>query len=73
MNVGRTIGAAILGLFFGLFVAIDLVLFGVVALNSVVVTIVPMVGLVLGIALGIMASKRSGAGDNPAPPALAEA
>lgn len=58
MRVGRTIAAAVLGLLFGLFVAADLVLFGVIPLNSVVVTIVPVVGLVLGVVLGIVAGNR---------------
>ena len=58
MKVGRIIGAAVLGLLFLLFVAIDLVLFGVVAVNSVVVTILPLLGLVLGVVFGVMASKR---------------
>jgi hypothetical protein len=58
MSVGRTIGAAVLGLLFGLFVALDLVLFGVVPLKSVVVSILPLVGLVLGGVLGALAGKR---------------
>ena len=41
MKVGRTIAVAVLGFLFMLFVAVDLVLFGVVPLNSVVVTILP--------------------------------
>lgn len=75
MNVGRTIALALLGFLFMLFVAIDLVVFGVVALNSVVVTILPVIGLVLGIVLGIMASKRqtsAEAGDDTGPATLAD-
>jgi len=58
MKVGRTIAAGLLGLLFMLFIALDLVLFGVVALNSVLVTILPGVGLVLGVLLGVLAGNR---------------
>ncbi len=74
MSYGRVVLSAILALFLGLFVAADLVLFGVVPLNSIVVTIVPLAALVLGAVLGIAAHKRhSGeAGDSvagqPLPP-----
>jgi hypothetical protein len=59
MKVGRIIAGAVLGLLFLLFVAVDLVLFGVVPLNSVVVTILPAIGLVLGAVLGALAGNRS--------------
>ena len=58
MKVGRTIAGAVLGLLFMLFVAADLVLFGIVALNSVVVTILPVIGFVLGAVVGVLAGKR---------------
>jgi hypothetical protein len=58
MKVGRAIAAGILGLLFMLFVAADLVLFGVVPLNSVLVTILPGAGLVLGVVLGVIAGGR---------------
>jgi hypothetical protein len=57
MNVGRIIGTAVVLFFFMLFIAIDLVLFGVVALDSAVVSVLPVVGLVLGGVLGAMAGK----------------
>lgn len=41
-----------LGLTFLLFVSLDLVFFGVLPLNSAVITILPLLGLVLGSALG---------------------
>ena len=74
MKIGRTIAAAVLGFFFLLFVAADLVLFGVVPLNSVVVTILPAAGLVLGAVLGALAGNRrkpteQQAQEPPAPPA----
>jgi hypothetical protein len=58
VKIGRTIAAAVLGFLFLLFVAADLVLFGVVPLNSVVVTILPAAGLVLGAVLGALAGNR---------------
>jgi hypothetical protein len=58
MKVGRVIAGAVLGFLFLLFVAMDLVLFGVVALNSVVVTILPALGIVLGAVLGVLAGNR---------------
>ena len=61
MHIGRVISTAVVGLFFALFVAIDLVLFGVVALHSVVVTVLLLLGLVGGGALGFVAAKRRGA------------
>ena len=62
MNVGRLIGTAVLGFFFLLFVALDLVLFGVLALNSVMVTVLPLLGLLAGAAIGVLVDKRSTAG-----------
>jgi hypothetical protein len=51
-----------------LFVALDLVLFGVIALNSVLVTLLPIVGLVGGGALGAIAARRKDAASQlPAP------
>jgi hypothetical protein len=58
MRVGRTIAVAVLGMLFMLFVAMDLVLFGVVPLNNALVTILPLGGLVLGVVLGIVAGDR---------------
>lgn len=65
MSYGRVVLSAILATFLMFFVAADLVLFGVVPLNSIVVTILPLAGLVLGAVLGIVAHKRH-AGDSPA-------
>lgn len=59
MNVGRIIGTAVLGFLFLLFVAVDLVLFGVLPLNSVLVTVLPLLGLVAGGGLAAMAGKRN--------------
>ena len=58
MHIGRVISTGIIGLFFTLFVALDLVLFGVIASNSAVVTVLLAVGLVGGGTLGFLAGKR---------------
>ena len=65
MRVGRTIAVAVLGFLFMLFVAVDLVLFGVVPLNNVVVTILPLLGLIIGVVVGIVAGDRRGTTDEP--------
>ncbi len=61
MKVGRVVGTAVLGLFLFLFIAIDLVLFGVIAFDSVLVSLIPLIGLVVGGVLGAMASQRASA------------
>lgn len=58
MSYGRIVLSAILAMFLLLFVAVDLVLFGVIPLNSVIVTILPLIGLVGGAALGMVARKK---------------
>jgi hypothetical protein len=72
MRVGRSIAVAIVGLFFMLFVAIDLVLFGVIPVNSVIVTILPLLGLVVGLALGLAAGDREAAAEDTGPAAAAD-
>jgi len=57
MNIGRMLGVALLSMLFMLFVALDLVLFGVLPLNSVMVTVLPVIGLLAGGA--IVASRRN--------------
>lgn len=59
MKTSRTLGAAVLGLLFGLFVAIDLVMLGVIALNSLFVTLLPLLGLLGGGALAVLAGRRN--------------
>jgi len=66
MSYGRIVLSAILVMFLMLFVAIDLVLFGVIPLNSVVVTVLPVVGLVVGALLGVMARKKQSGQSAPA-------
>ena len=57
---GRPVLGAIAGFLFGVFVAADLFLFGVVALDSILLTVLPIVGLVGGILLGRWAPLRRG-------------
>jgi hypothetical protein len=52
MSRGRPILGAVSGLFFGLFIALDLILLGTLALSSYVVVVFPILGLFVGLALG---------------------
>lgn len=72
MRVGRSIAAAVVGLLFMLFVALDLVLFGVLPVNSVVVTILPLIGLVIGLTLGLATGDRQAATEDTGPAAAAD-
>ncbi|MGQ0825545.1 MAG: hypothetical protein ACT4OX_11075 [Actinomycetota bacterium] len=51
---GHPVWAAFSGFFLGLFVGLDLLLLGVVPLNSIVLTVLPVVGLVLGIIVALL-------------------
>ena len=67
---GRPLLGAISGFFLGLFVGLDLLFFGVVPLDSVVITAAPVVGLVLGLVLALAAPLgRSKSAPGAAPPA----
>lgn len=52
---GRPVLAAICGFLTGLFVGLDLLFFGVVQLDSIVLTMLPIVGLVAGVGLALWA------------------
>ena len=52
---GRPVLGAISGFFALLFIAIDLVLFGKLKLNSPLVTLLPIIGLIAGVVLGMWA------------------
>lgn len=69
MKVAQVLKLGVLGFLFFLFVAIDLVLFGVIPLNSVMVTLLPLIGLLLCSVLGLLASR----GRSPVAPAPATA
>ncbi len=65
---GRPVRGAISGLFTGLFLAVDLAYLGALKTDSVVLTILPIAGLVLGLVLGWWAPVgRVGAVAAPAP------
>lgn len=49
---GRPVLGAIAGLLFGFFVALDLVLLGTIPLSSLLLVVLPILGLVGGTALG---------------------
>ena len=62
---GHPIRGAIAGLFLGLFVSLDLVIFGVVALDADILALLPLLGLAAGLALGLTAPlHRHGPADN---------
>jgi hypothetical protein len=61
MHIGRIIATAVMGFLFLLFVALDLVLFGIIPLNSVIVTLLPLAGLVVGGVLGALVGRRQSA------------
>lgn len=52
MRKGRPVLGAIAGLFFGLFLYLDLVFFKVISSDSILFIVLPLVGLVIGILLG---------------------
>ncbi len=55
---GRPVLGAIAGLFFGIFVSLDLFVLGVLPLESNVLAFIPLLGLVAGVALGLTAPLR---------------
>ena len=52
---GRPVLAAISGFFAGLFLALDFVFFGAIRLDNITVTVLPILGLVVGILLALWA------------------
>jgi hypothetical protein len=66
---GRPFLGVISGFFFGLFGAITLFLFGVIPLDSHLVWILPIVGIVLGLFMATWAPFGSGGADQPTPTA----
>lgn len=55
---GHPFVGAIAGLFLGIFLAVDLLLLGAIPLDNALVVILPVLGLVIGIAAGILAPLR---------------
>lgn len=64
---GRPVLGAISGFFFGLFLGITLLSFGILPLNSPLLTFLPIIGLVLGLVLAFTAPipRRGGGGAMP--------
>jgi hypothetical protein len=65
---GRPVLGGFAGFFFFLFLAVDLVAFGVIPLNSPLITVLPVLGIALGIAWAYWAPFGSRAPQAPAPP-----
>ncbi|MGH9040210.1 MAG: hypothetical protein ACRDZ3_08265 [Acidimicrobiia bacterium] len=55
---GRPVRGAIAGLFFGLFISLDLVILGVMPLEADALAFIPILGLVAGVVLGLTAPLR---------------
>ncbi|MGQ0802250.1 MAG: hypothetical protein ACT4PI_00070 [Actinomycetota bacterium] len=65
---GRPVVGGISGFFFGLFLGITLLSFGILPLNSPLLTFLPIIGLVLGLVLAFTAPiPRRGGGGSAAP------
>jgi predicted lipid-binding transport protein (Tim44 family) len=69
MMKGRPFLGVISGFFFGLFGAVTLFLFGVIPLDSHLVWILPILGIVLGLLMATWAPFGSSKVDQPAPAA----
>ena len=71
---GRPVLGGFAGFFFFLFLAVDLLAFGVIPLNSPLITVLPVLGIVLGIVwafwapLGGRGSSTAAMAPPPAPP-----
>jgi hypothetical protein len=60
---GHPIRGAIAGLLFGIFVSLDLVIFGVLALDANLLALIPVLGLVAGVLLGVTTPLRRRSAD----------
>ncbi len=69
--IGRSIGTAIVGLLFGAFVGLDLVLFGVVPLDSPAMAVLAVAFACLGAGLGALAGRRRVTAGGPRPVPMA--
>lgn len=75
---GHPVLGVVTGLLFGIFVALDLIFFGVMASDSILVLLLPLLGLLLGVGLAAWAplggrhrepAIASPGPDEPPPPA----
>jgi uncharacterized YccA/Bax inhibitor family protein len=64
---GRPVLGVFAGFFFGLFLAVTLVLADVLALNSVLVTALPFIGIVYGLLMATVAPFGKGRQSAPSP------
>lgn len=65
---GRPVMGAVFGFLSFFFLALDLLFFGVIALNSPLITILPVVGLVLGLVWAKFAPLGGKSSGSTAPP-----
>jgi hypothetical protein len=59
MNVMRIIGMGLLGALLFVLLGLNLVLFGVVASNSAIVTVLAGVGLLAGVGVGVLGRRTA--------------
>ncbi|MGH8994375.1 MAG: hypothetical protein ACRDZ7_22935 [Acidimicrobiia bacterium] len=63
---GHPVRGAIAGFFFGLFISLDLVIFGLMPVEADALALIPLLGLIAGIVLGITAPvRRKASGSQP--------
>jgi len=67
---GRPVLGAISGFFLGLLIGVDLLIFGVIALDSILLLILPLVGLLIGIAVPLALRKKANRPQETTTPAL---
>ncbi len=69
---GRPVRGAISGFFAGFFIAIDLMFMGAIRTDSILVTVLPIAGLIIGLLLGLWAplGRAPAPARMPAPPDL---
>jgi multisubunit Na+/H+ antiporter MnhB subunit len=65
---GRPILGVISGFLFGISLALTLIVAGVLPLNSILVTLLPLLGIVLGLVLAGWAPFGKGSVDRPSEP-----
>ena len=65
---GRPVLGAVFGFLCFLFIALDLLFFGVVPLNSAVITVLPLVGIVFGLVWAKFAPLGGRSPDSAPPP-----
>jgi hypothetical protein len=63
---GRPVRGAIAGLFFGIFISLDLVIFGVLRLDANALAFIPVLGIATGVLLAVMAPMRRPSAKVPA-------